>query len=615
MPVRPLFAIATAVPLLLAASESPSVEFVERSQSLVERSKSSDKSKSNLLPEAGVSQLAQIQNPPQSIPRPPDLSPPLPEIPPAIEPLPDPSELLPSLPRPDPDNTFPLPDSLEEETVTVQRFAVVGSTVFSDEQIADVLQPFLNQPLTFGDLLAARDAVTELYVNQGFITSGAFIPADQVIDEGVVTIQVLEGRLADIKIQGTQRLKPAYIRSHIGVASGPPLNIEDLLQALQLLQRNPVIDKISAELVATPNPGENDLVVQVGEAETFDLTAQLSNYETPLLSTFQQVVEVRESNLSGNADVLDFTYQHAGRSNVFELDYERPVSPYNSKIALRYSYTSSEIVEFPLSLISPQAEAHVWEVGVSHPLLETPVNTFTLGLHLEQRISQSYIEPKDSPRISFGFPGTGATDDGYTQLTVLQFSQAWQHQTPTQLITLDSRFRLGTSLLGATGASEQDEPSTNFFAWQGQALWLQKLDANWLLVTRAAGQVADRPLVASELFGIGGAGSVRGYRKDQLLADNGFVASVELQTPIINWPEENLVGILAPFFDFGYIWNSDDQSLSERSLASVGAGLIFRIDDRFTARLDYALPIVDVGDIGDTWQEAGFLFVMRVELF
>ncbi|PSN18596.1 hemolysin activation/secretion protein [filamentous cyanobacterium CCP5] len=552
----------------------------------------------------------------QALPLPSDLSPPLPEIPHGLEELPDPAELLPPPGEPG-DSSQPPTDFPEDagEVVIIRQFNIIGSSVFGDAQLEEVLQPFLNRPITFSELLKAPDAVTDLYVSEGYVTSGAFIPANQTIENGVVTIQILEGRLATISIEGTRRLRPEYIRSRINLVSGPPLNIEKLLEKLQLLQLDPVIERISAEIVATPNPGENDLVVRVQEAETFSLNTQINNYENPLLNTFHQVVEIREENLSGYADALSLAYQHAGRSNVFEIDYQAPVSPTNSTINLRYSYTNSRVLEPPLSVISPQSEAHTWGIGFRQLILETPIDTVTLSLQLQQRISQSYIQPPGLPIIPFGFPGSGATEGGFTRLTVLQFGQEWQHRTSNQLISLDSQFQLGTSWLGATSNSNPDEPSNNFLAWQGQALWLQRLNPNWLLVARAAGQLADRPLVSSELFGIGGANSVRGYRKDQILADSGVITSLELQTPIVRWPEQEAIAFLAPFIDYGYVWNQDDQALSDRNLAAIGAGLIFQINDRFNARLDYALPLINVTDVGNSWQESGFLFVINAKLF
>ena len=477
------------------------------------------------------------------------------------------------------------------------------------------LEPFQNRPLTFDELLEARDAITKLYVDQGFVTSGAFIPADQVIDNGVVTIQVLEGKLTDIQVEGTTRLKPAYIRSRLGLAAAPPINISNVLEALQLLQLNPIIENISAELVTNPSPGENTLIVRVEEAQTFAVDVQLSNSESPALETFQQKIEVTEENFSGYGDSLSVTYQHAGDSNVFEAEYSLPINPHNGSLDLGYTHTNSEILESPLSLISPQFEADIWSIGISQPILETPEDKVTLGLHLEQRTSRSFIQPPGLSKTPFGFPGSGATEDGLTRLSVLQFSQEWQHRTPNQLIFVDSRFNLGTNWLGATENPDPDEPDTEFFSWQAQALWLQRLNPDWLLIGRVAGQIADRPLVSSELFGLGGANNVRGYRKDKILSDSGVLASLELQTPIVRWPDQETALSLAPFIDYGFGWNHDNQSLDTQHLASIGTGLIFQIDDKFSARLDYAVPLINDDNSGDTLQESGFLFVIDAHFF
>ncbi|WP_289457345.1 POTRA domain-containing protein, partial [Klebsiella pneumoniae] len=68
----------------------------------------------------------------------------------------------------------------------------VGSTVFSPEQLAKVLEPFTNRPISFAELFSARSAITQLYFGNGYITSGAYIPP-QTLQGKVVTINVLEG--------------------------------------------------------------------------------------------------------------------------------------------------------------------------------------------------------------------------------------------------------------------------------------------------------------------------------------------------------------------------------------------------------------------------------------
>jgi hemolysin activation/secretion protein len=74
-----------------------------------------------------------------------------------------------------------------------------------------------------------------------------------------VQIQVIEGELEGITILGLERLQPGYVRSRIERLAGKPLNQKRLEQALQLLQIDPVIERVNAELTAGSTPGSNIL--------------------------------------------------------------------------------------------------------------------------------------------------------------------------------------------------------------------------------------------------------------------------------------------------------------------------------------------------------------------
>ena len=91
-------------------------------------------------------------------------------------------------------------------------------------------------------------------MERNYITSGAFIP-EQDIEEGIVEIQVVEGKLEDIQITGNHRLNPNYVIRRLELAGAAPLNTEHLLEGLQLLQLDPLIETIDAELSAGIEPG------------------------------------------------------------------------------------------------------------------------------------------------------------------------------------------------------------------------------------------------------------------------------------------------------------------------------------------------------------------------
>ena len=118
-------------------------------------------------------------------------------------------------------------------------------------------------------MLELRSQITKLYIDKGYITSGAFIPNNQNLTSGVVQLQVVEGELEGISIFGLQRLQSGYVRSRIERLAGKPLNQKRLEEALQLLQLDPVIERVNAELTAGSTSGSNILQVKITESPAF----------------------------------------------------------------------------------------------------------------------------------------------------------------------------------------------------------------------------------------------------------------------------------------------------------------------------------------------------------
>ena len=107
------------------------------------------------------------------------------------------------------------------------------------------------------------------------------------------------------------------------------------------------------------------------------------------------------------------------------------------------------------------------------------------------------------------------------------------------------------------------------------------------MLLRSDFQIADRGLVPTEQFSLGGGLNVRGYRQDALLGDNGWFNSAEIRATIVRIPEWQTSLQLTPFIDFGKVWNSDDLELNTNTLISTGIGLRLQISDYFASRLDW----------------------------
>lgn len=146
-------------------------------------------------------------------------------------------------------------------------------------------------------------------------------------------------------------------------------------------------------------------------------------------------------------------------------------------------------------------------------------------------------------------------------------------------------------------------------SWQGQGRWLKQLAPDRNLIVQGRLQFSDRSLVSLEQLAIGGQSTVRGYRQDVLLADNGAFASVELQLPISR--SGNSLFQFAPFIDAGTVWNnSNSRNPSGNTLLSTGLGLQWQ-SHNWIARIDWGLPLVNAPDRSKSWQDNGLYFSVR----
>jgi hemolysin activation/secretion protein len=513
--------------------------------------------------------------------------------------LPPPEQLLES-----PQGIPPTPEAIPgkvPETITVERFEFEGNTAISDEDLAEATAQFTNKLISFAELFQARSAVTQLYLERGYITSGALIPL-QTIEDGVVRIQVIEGGLESINVTGTERLNPNYVRSRLEIATEKPLNRDRLLEALQLLQLDPLIQNLSAELAAGTEPGLSVLDVVVTEAETFSVQFSANNNRAPSVGSFDRGVQINQANLLGDGDGLSLGYNNTSGSDGLNISYTRPVNPQNGTLTFSFGTTNSQVIEPPFERLDIEADSRYYELTFRQPIYRTPTEEFAFGLTATRQESETSLL-----EIPFAL-SLGADEQGRTRISAVRFFQEWTKRNSNEVIAARSQFSFGTGAFDAT--INEEAPDSRFFSWRGQAQWVRLLAPDTLLLVRADAQLADRALVPLEQFGLGGQETVRGYRQDILLTDNGVLASAEVRIPVLRLPQlEDSIVQLAPFVDIGAAWNNSGRPDPDPNvLASIGLGLQWQLGDILTLRLDYGIPLVSISSSDRTWQESGFYF-------
>ena len=479
---------------------------------------------------------------------PPTVVPPLPPQPESLEPetLPSLEEILPQLEN-TPEN---VPNSRINKplTVFVKKFAIAGSTVFTPEELAEVLKPYTLRRLDFSELLAAQQAIDRLYIENGYITSGTFLPP-QNLDDGIIAIEVIEGTISEINVTGLNRLNSGYVRSRLKAAANAPINRDKLLNALQILQLDPLIANLSAELTAGTTIGSSILELDLREADPFDLTLTYDNYRTPSVGTDRRQVNLTHRNLVGLGDRFSVGYLNTDGSNSLnDLSYTIPINGRNGTVGFRLGYTDSKIIEDSFEQFDIESENTNYEFTYRQPLLQEPTKDLALGFSFSRNDSSTTAE--DEPfQLS-----RGAEIDGETHISALRFFTEYTTRNQSQVLALRSQFSLGTNLFDAT-INDGDVPDSNFLAWRGQAQYLRLLSPRITLLLRSDFQTSNRPLVPVEQFSLGGALSVRGYRQDVLLGDNGLFSSAEIRATVARIPKLNTSIQLTPFLDFGSVWS------------------------------------------------------------
>ncbi|MEM9807520.1 MAG: ShlB/FhaC/HecB family hemolysin secretion/activation protein [Cyanobacteria bacterium P01_D01_bin.56] len=500
------------------------------------------------------------------------------------EPLPEPSPSpAPVLPTPEnPDQTTP-PEPDAGPSVTVQGFDVSGSTVFDESDFEAVLSPLIGQALGIDELRQAADSITQLYLNQGYITSRAILP-NQPITDGIIRLQIIEGSLEDLVIEDAGRLGN-YVRSRIELGADTPLNQFDLEDQLRLLRADPLIDNIEASLRAGTGLGQSILVVRIAEADPLEAHLTLDTDSPVSVGVVRTGANVTYRNPFGIGDQIRAAAYRAttGGSKLYELSYSVPVNAMNGTISARFLPSEFDIISpRDLASLDIEGDAQVYELTYRQPLVRTPREEFALSLGFRHRDGDTRLLGQD-------FTSNSAS--------VIQFGQDYLHRDVQGAWALRSQFSLGVDWLDATNAPSP-QPDSQFVSWLGQVQRAQILNQDHLLILQGDIQLATDTLLGSEQFVIGGRQSVRGYSQNARFGDNGIRLSVEDRITIQRNESGAPIMLLSPFVDMAAVWNSESGTTvnDDRFLLGTGVGFTYRPIEGLDLRLDLGVPLVDIDD-------------------
>ena len=464
--------------------------------------------------------------------------------------------------------------------VSVRAFKVDGNTLLDAALLQSTLQPWLGER-SLVDLRQAAQAVQGLYARAGYGAVVAYLPPQPVAD-GTLSIAVVEGKVGRVTVQGAQRLSTARLRAALpSLVEGRTPQLRRIDAELQMANENPS-RTVGVLLGPGGAPGEVEATVKVEEHALHRFSLGLGNSGNPRTGDYRLSLGWQHADLSGHDDVLNLQLQTSPTQSravsVISAGYRLPLVRQLAALELFAAYSDVDGGSQAL----PGSGGDLRFSGKGRIAGARGVWYLPRRGEYDQRLTtgleyRAYLNDCGVNGLPSGACGSAGQSVSVQPLT-LEYAVQTGGSSPAMLsLGLAHNLAFG----GQHSAAADFEAVRPGAARRYTVLRLQGQIArpvleDWQLAARAALQYSADRLVPGEQFGLGGAGSVRGYHERELSADNGLTASLELVSPrlALGGPAVDLRGLL--FADAGQVSNNGDlacRALQTRcSLTSWGLG-------------------------------------------
>jgi hemolysin activation/secretion protein len=440
----------------------------------------------------------------------------------------------------------PLPAAVADDSalsLPVRRFQVEGNSRLSEEAIATLLRPYEGRELSFAQLQQVVLELTRLYRGEGYLLAQAYLPAQDIAD-GVVTIQVLEGRVAELRISPQGHLRAAMPRiaamARQGAERDQVLVAADLERALLLLNDQPGL-RVQAALEPAQQAGAANMELLVSQRPLLTGGLQLDNYGIAATGEYRLGADLQVLDPLGIGDLLSLRALVAEQDGLANggVDYSLPLGDYGTRLRLGFSHLEYELGE-EFRQLDGYGRASVVELGLSHPLIRQRQHNLTLrASYAHKRLTDvlSAVDIESRKRIDLLQLGLN-----YQRL------DAWQGINSLDVAYSQGRLGLRDDISATLDSAAGGLGRAGHFSKVNVGLArIQPLAENWRLYLGILGQRALQNLDSVEKFSLGGPYSLRAYPVGEASGDHGWQASAELQWQTRDWL------MLAAFVEKGWV--------------------------------------------------------------
>lgn len=495
----------------------------------------------------------------------------------------------------------------EGPSVLIERIDVEGLSILSMDQIRPILEDHQGQELNMAQINRLAGQITAIYREEGYVTSRAIIPP-QDMQDGVLTIQVVEGELGDIEIRGNKHFKTPLLQRKLDISGEQRyFDYSKLQRSMAYINEHPDREA-RAILVPGKEPRTTDIIIDVEDQSPIHVGFEYDNHVSRFIKSDRFGLFLEHNNVTGNDDRLEIKgYLTDGRlfkSGQFRYSY--PVNP-GLKIGIYGLHSETELGR-EFKILEAEGEARLYGVFAIKDLVKNEDIEVRLNTGFDYKDIKNYLAGNVSSHDELRVLKAGVDIDVVDRFGRSILTTELHAGIPDILGGSSSKDTLA-SRTGAGGRFEK--ASINLFR-------LQPMPFDTYVLWKNSGQFTNRTLPASEQFQIGGAKSVRGYAPAEHSGDSGYYGALEWSFPVWGLSRDLTVPFraermydalrLVTFYDLGLIHNNNPGAgeESEELLQGYGFGARFNLLDDTALRVEVGFPINGESSDGNdhqTWVE------------
>ncbi|MGZ2504766.1 ShlB/FhaC/HecB family hemolysin secretion/activation protein [Rhizobium leguminosarum] len=476
----------------------------------------------------------------------------------------------------------------------IMRVEIDGANLLSAQEIGKLTAPYGNRCVGLAEINAVLRDVTHLYIDHGYVTSRAYVPQQDIRKTRILRLLVVEGTLSDIYLNGQKVAGSGSLATAFPGLIGRVVNIRDIEQGLDQMNRLQANDAKSAML---PGPKDGTSILNIENRPARPWHASIGNNNMGQESTgfSRSSASLTFDDLLDINDQWSFSYEHSGPNYPWSNDGKGYGNSYSGSVSVPYGY----------STVSLNGSWYQYESAVegNFSSLETSGNSGQAGLGIDRVV----LRDKDSittVRSSLTYKQTNnfllgnLIEVGSRRYTVGEIGVSHSRRMFGGIWVFDASYDKGLGLFDAVepgdpGAGNADPGFSKFNATISVTQPFQAAGRQFELTSLLSGQYSSDNLLGAEQISLGSYSNVRGTRESVLFGNNGMFSHNE-----IVWRTKSnesgdavakVLGELRPYLglDYGHVYSQKRFDMTGGNLASWTAG-IRAVGGNISADLGYS---------------------------